>query len=62
VGQEWHNGSYPPPAGDGHKAKRAIKTKYTCPFCQQNAWAKPGAALICGNCYDEDGDISVMLA
>jgi len=26
------------------------KTKFTCPECTQNAWAKPDAALICGIC------------
>ena len=26
------------------------KVKYTCPVCEQNAWAKSGAALICGFC------------
>ena len=26
------------------------KTKFTCPECGQNAWAKPGASLICGEC------------
>jgi predicted SprT family Zn-dependent metalloprotease len=26
------------------------KTKYTCPECEQNAWAKPAARLICGFC------------
>jgi predicted SprT family Zn-dependent metalloprotease len=28
------------------------KTKYTCPECGQNVWAKPHARLICGNCTD----------
>jgi predicted SprT family Zn-dependent metalloprotease len=32
------------------KKKAASKTKYTCPDCQQNAWAKPDAHLICGDC------------
>jgi len=27
--------------------------KYTCPSCALNAWAKPHAALVCGDC-DED--------
>jgi predicted SprT family Zn-dependent metalloprotease len=45
------------------KKKAASKTKYTCPACGQNAWAKPGAQLICGDCYDEDeGDVSFMEA
>lgn len=34
------------------KAKRASKTKYTCPNCGVNAWAKPATQLICGTCYD----------
>jgi hypothetical protein len=28
----------------------ASKVKYTCPGCQQNAWAKPDASLVCGLC------------
>jgi predicted SprT family Zn-dependent metalloprotease len=51
------------PAGKQAKAKKASKTKYTCPACAQNAWAKPNALLICGNCYEEgEGDIRLMLA
>jgi predicted SprT family Zn-dependent metalloprotease len=30
--------------------KSASKTKYTCGGCGQNAWAKPDAALMCGDC------------
>jgi SprT-like family len=40
-------------AGEGEatrKKKAASKTKYTCPDCEQNAWAKPDAHLICGDC------------
>ena len=45
------------------KAKKASKTKYTCPDRGQNAWAKPDAALICGECYDEDeGTVTMMQA
>jgi predicted SprT family Zn-dependent metalloprotease len=45
------------------RAKKSSKTKYTCPNCGQNAWAKPGAQLICGVCYDEGhGGIYVMMA
>ncbi len=44
-------------AGEGDAATRrkkaASKTKYTCPACEQNAWAKPGAHLICGDCSEE---------
>jgi hypothetical protein len=32
------------------KKKLASKTKYTCPGCFLNAWAKPGAPLKCGEC------------
>jgi hypothetical protein len=42
------------PAAEGARAKKASKTKYTCPECGQNAWAKPNALLICGACYEED--------
>jgi predicted SprT family Zn-dependent metalloprotease len=45
------------------KAKKASKTKYTCPECGQNAWAKPDAVLICGECYEDgEGDVCLMLA
>ena len=30
--------------------KAASKTKYSCPGCGVNAWAKPGVALLCGGC------------
>jgi hypothetical protein len=44
-------------AGDGEaaarKKKAASKTKYTCPVCEMNAWAKPDARLICGDCSEE---------
>lgn len=30
--------------------KRQSKTKYQCGGCGQNAWAKPDANLICGDC------------
>ena len=32
------------------KKKAASKTKYTCPACAANAWAKPETALVCGDC------------
>jgi hypothetical protein len=43
------------------KSKRASKTKFVCPTCEQNAWAKPDAQLICGECYEADGEITAML-
>ena len=32
------------------KKKAASKTKFTCPICAQNAWAKSEALLVCGSC------------
>lgn len=29
---------------------KSSKLKYTCPECGQNAWAKPDAKLMCGEC------------
>src|SRR5262249_32476554 len=49
--------------GEERKKKAASKTKYTCPSCGQNAWAKPESLIICGECYDEgEGEIYVMEA
>ena len=50
---------------DSHaRAKKAAsKTKFCCPECDQNAWAKPDALLICGACYEDgEGDINFMVA
>jgi predicted SprT family Zn-dependent metalloprotease len=30
--------------------KASSKTKYTCPACGTNAWAKPDTRLVCGDC------------
>lgn len=51
-------------ADDKERQKKAAsKTKYTCPSCELNAWAKPGAMLICGECYDDgEGEVCVMIA
>jgi hypothetical protein len=47
--------------GVSRKKKTASKTKYTCPTCGTNAWAKPQAKLICGGCYEEDaGEITLL--
>jgi hypothetical protein len=32
------------------KGKAGGRTKYTCPGCGLNAWAKPDAVLVCGAC------------
>jgi hypothetical protein len=51
------------PANERTRAKKSSKTKFTCPECGQNAWAKPDAHLICGECFDEgERDICFMLA
>lgn len=42
--------------------KAASKTKFTCPECGQNAWAKPDALLICGQCFEDAGEAPFMLA
>lgn len=34
------------------KTKSASKTKYTCPVCSLNAWAKPEVQLVCGTCQE----------
>lgn len=42
-------------ADDAAKVKRkgASKTKYTCPCCGMNAWAKPDVRINCGECEEE---------
>ncbi len=30
--------------------EKTTRTKYTCPDCYLNAWAKPNIILFCGNC------------
>jgi predicted RNA-binding Zn-ribbon protein involved in translation (DUF1610 family) len=50
------------PAGQQAKAKKASKTKFTCPDCGQNAWAKPDALLGCYACYEETEELVLMLA
>jgi predicted RNA-binding Zn-ribbon protein involved in translation (DUF1610 family) len=30
--------------------KAGVRTKYTCPNCGLNAWAKPEVVLLCGEC------------
>ena len=51
------------PAGKEAKAKKASKTKFTCPECGQNAWGKPDTLLICGVCFEDSAsEICLMLA
>jgi hypothetical protein len=42
-------------ADDGKKRTRnaASKTKYKCPSCGSNAWAKPDSNLRCGDCQEK---------
>jgi len=63
-GFQLHWESAPDGKQGGARAKKAAsKTKFSCPECGQNAWAKPDAMLICGECYEDgEGDIRVMLA
>lgn len=35
------------------KKKAVSKTKYTCPVCAVNAWAKLHISLVCGECEEE---------
>jgi len=38
-------------AYDRKKTKTVVsKCKFTCPDCEQNAWAKPTGSLVCGEC------------
>jgi predicted SprT family Zn-dependent metalloprotease len=39
--------------GERPRPKGKNKVKYTCPACGQNAWAKPEASLVCGECEEE---------
>jgi predicted SprT family Zn-dependent metalloprotease len=50
------------PWGKERKAKKASKTKFTCPVCAQNVWGKPEAQVVCGVCLEEDAEIIIMLA
>jgi hypothetical protein len=50
------------PATEQARGKKSSKTKFTCPECGLNAWAKPDAHLICGMCYDNgQGDMCLMM-
>ena len=58
-GFQLHWQSIPASGGKMNSSKR----KFTCPECVQNAWAKPGARLICGVCFnDGEGEICYMLS
>ncbi len=38
------------PLAKNTTSQKKNKVKYSCPSCEQNAWAKPEASLICGDC------------
>jgi predicted SprT family Zn-dependent metalloprotease len=50
--------SQPEPAAA--KKKAASKTKYTCPECGANAWAKPETELLCGECSEGRNHVAMI--
>ncbi len=44
----WHARIFP--RSKNQIVKAASKTKFSCPTCDLNAWAKPAAQLKCGHC------------
>lgn len=49
------------PTGKQAKTKKCSKIKYTCPKCEQNAWAKPNALLACGICHEGSENGAVLM-
>jgi hypothetical protein len=60
------------PASDVHSAsnggattrRRSVansKTKFSCPNGHENAWARPRAKLLCGECYEETHEAVPLL-
>lgn len=49
------------PRGKAVVASARSKTKFTCPVCRQNAWAKPDAVLACANVAAHDGQGPVIM-
>lgn len=43
----WQSAPEPP-----KESKKSSKTKYTCEGCGLNIWAKPGASVVCAECFD----------
>jgi hypothetical protein len=56
VSVNWRTGDVSQEARALARKKRASKTKFTCPECGLNAWAKPDAAIGCWDCGVEMGD------
>ena len=46
----------------GEEPKPKGRIKYTCPQCELNAWAKPEATILCGECSTagEEGELVTM--
>ncbi len=47
IALHWHDPHRDEPAA---KKKANTRSKFTCPDCGLNAWAKPQASLVCGDC------------
>jgi anti-anti-sigma factor len=45
----------------GTSTRPQKRTKFTCPICGLNAWAKPSALLVCHECTEETGETILML-
>ena len=41
---------------------KQTRTKFTCPNCGLNAWAKPGARIDCHGCSEEAHEVVLMMA
>jgi hypothetical protein len=57
-------GAGSPPSGRPTPRRRSSinsKTKLSCPNGHVNAWARPGAKLICGECYEETHEAVPLL-
>ena len=42
------------------ESKGSKRTKYTCPQCNLNAYAKADVLILCGSCSEETGDLVAM--
>lgn len=52
IGYRLNYQSNPMPAATGKDTKKPTRQKFTCPECGLNAWAKPEAQLLCGDCSE----------
>jgi hypothetical protein len=56
----WQSGNEPRAVQRRRQVKAASKTKFTCPNCGLNCWAKPDAQLLCGVCYEDGRELVVL--